>query len=212
MPPPVVTSALVRAGGSLLGNVLGGIFSAKSARKQNAMAIAEAQKQRDFQERMSSTAYQRSATDLQKAGLNRILALGSPSSSPGGASAPIVGELEGAATSARSAAMDVANILNVRANTAFTQQKTKALAPAAEVGETAAGAITWAKQKLTSGIDYKSLGRELMNELKGEGHTAKALAAKFRTTMSQIRDWYSGQGRADRKGIVNLNVIGKKNR
>jgi len=36
---------------------------------------------------MSSTAYQRAAVDLDKAGLNRILALGSPASSPGGSTA-----------------------------------------------------------------------------------------------------------------------------
>lgn len=42
-----------------------------------------------WQEKMSSTAYQRAAKDLDKAGLNRILALGSPATTPGGASASI---------------------------------------------------------------------------------------------------------------------------
>ena len=68
-------------GGSVIGaglGLLGGQLSATSSAKQ-------AKEQMDFQERMSNTAYQRAATDLEKAGLNRVLALGSPATTPGGA-------------------------------------------------------------------------------------------------------------------------------
>lgn len=82
-------AAALTAGGSLLGGLIG----KKGAEDANLQNIKLAREQMAFQERMSNTAYQRATTDLQKAGLNRILALGSPASSPGGARTQVVNEL-----------------------------------------------------------------------------------------------------------------------
>lgn len=82
---PATLSYLVPAAASLISGVIG----QKGQRDTNKLQMQLADKQMAFQERMSSTAYQRSAKDLDAAGLNRILALGSAASSPGGSMANV---------------------------------------------------------------------------------------------------------------------------
>jgi hypothetical protein len=63
--------------------------AAEGGREARQVQIEQAQKQMDFQERMSSTAYQRGMKDMKTAGLNPILAYKQGgASTPGGAMAP----------------------------------------------------------------------------------------------------------------------------
>ena len=70
--------------GGLAGPIIGGLFGRSGQDSANRTNLQIARENRAWQEMMSNTANQRAARDLEKAGLNRILALGRPASTPAG--------------------------------------------------------------------------------------------------------------------------------
>lgn len=100
-------------------NQLNRIFQQNSADRAMQFSSEEARKNRDFQERMSNTAYVRAVADLQAAGLNPILAV-----KQGGASSPAGSSGSGyqASGSAGSSAMGTASKANAAAASSASQQ------------------------------------------------------------------------------------------
>ncbi len=102
--------------GSLLAGGLGIAGDLFGLNKQTQFNASESQKNRDFQRQMSNTAMQRSVRDMKKAGLNPILGLSSPASTPSGATASISApNLSSSVSNAFQAGKSTADINNTKA-------------------------------------------------------------------------------------------------
>ena len=83
---------LMQMGYNTLGAIQQGIYNQIERNAAMNYNSTEALKDREFQERMSSTAYQRAVEDMKKAGINPILAYAQGgASTPGGSGATITG-------------------------------------------------------------------------------------------------------------------------
>lgn len=99
---------------------LGGFLGYKATQDTNVASAQQAQKQMDFQERMSNTAVRRRMSDLRKAGINPILAGSKEASSPGGAQAPMLNPTASAVQAGR----QLQELKNMRAQHKLITQDT----------------------------------------------------------------------------------------
>ena len=123
--PLLGASAALPVVGPTLGALGGSIMGYQETKETNKANAREAQLNRQFQERMSSTAHQRSVVDLRKAGLNPMLAAGSSASTPGGGQATMMSAANDVREGAKMGQLLREQLNNMKADTAQKEQAKK---------------------------------------------------------------------------------------
>lgn len=124
----VAPAAATLLGGPLGANLYGANEDRKAQEAANQQNIASAKEQMAFQERMANTSYQRAMDDMEKAGLNPMLAFSQGGASvPTGAAAAVAPASQGSGRAisktigeVTSAAMGAGNLFNQSAQTKST--------------------------------------------------------------------------------------------
>lgn len=181
--------------------LIGGLLGAGGQIHQNNSARAVAREQMAFQERMSSTAYQRSREDMIAAGLNpAMMAHSGGASSPGGASAQLGNVATAGMTSARDAALAKEQIEQIKAQTRIVRAEARLKEIEAGVADTSvnggpnlAGLLAMRRDAEFSRLGYEMRGNQREYDARGrdidfEGKLQPAMLREYisRAILSEL--------------------------